>query len=113
MRRKGVFPYENFDSVEKLKESKLPPREAFYSFLTENECSIQNYTHAQKVWNEFSCKNLKDHLELYLKTDVLLMSDVYENFRRLPTKIYSLDPAHFFTTPGLSWEAMLKYTKIE
>jgi len=49
MRRKGVFPYEYLDSVEKLKESKLPPREAFYSSLTENECLIENYTHAQKV----------------------------------------------------------------
>jgi len=48
-----------------------------------------------------------------LKADVLLMSDFFENFRRLCTKIYSLDPAHFFTTPGLSWEAMLKCTKIE
>ena len=113
MRKKGVFPYEYLDSENRLQETSLPPREAFYSNLTETSCSEEDYRHALKVWSEFSCSTLKDYLELYLKTDVLLLTDVFENFRSICLKIYSLDPAHFYTTPSLSWEAMLKSTKIE
>ncbi|XP_062141781.1 uncharacterized protein LOC133849675 [Drosophila sulfurigaster albostrigata] len=101
LRRKGVFPYEYLDSVEKLDETSLPPRSKFYSNLTESECSEEDYAHAIQVWYHFNCRSLKEYLELYLKTDVLLLTDVFQNFRAICSSIYNLDPAHYYTTPGL------------
>lgn len=111
--RKGVFPYNYLNKVEKLNETSLPKREEFFNLLTDKDCSPDDYNHAQKVWNVFDCKTLEDYLMLYLKTDVLLLSDIFENFRLLCKKIYKLDPCHYYTAPGLSWDAMLKITRIE
>lgn len=113
MRRKGVFPYEYLSSFDRLHDKALPPREMFFNSLTNSECSEEDYQHAQIVWETFRCQTLKDYMELYLKTDVLLLTDVFENFRTICMSIYSLDPAHYYTTPGLSWDAMLKSTEIE
>ncbi|XP_051173172.1 uncharacterized protein LOC127289339 [Leptopilina boulardi] len=110
--RKGVFPYEYFDSKTKLDETQLPPIEKFYSTLYDAGISDDEYKHAQNVWIEFDCKNLYDYVHLYMKTDVLLLADVFENFREQCVKAYGLDPAHYYTTPGLTWDAMLKYTSI-
>ncbi|XP_043485237.1 uncharacterized protein LOC122513067 [Leptopilina heterotoma] len=110
--RKGVFPYEYFDSKSKLDETELPPIEKFYSTLYDAGISDDEYAHAQNVWTEFDCKNLYDYVHLYMKTDVLLLADVFENFRVECVKAYGLDPAHYYTTPGLTWDAMLKYTSI-
>lgn len=113
VKRKGVFPYEYVNSFQRLKETQLPPIEEFYSQLYKKECTVEDYNHAQKVWDIFSCRTLEEYMELYLKTDVLLLTDVFENFRKICKKIYNLDPCHYYTAPGLSWDAMLKTTKIE
>ena len=111
--RKGVYPYEYMDSLEKLKETKLPPKEAFYSRLNDEDISDENYEHAIKVWKTFGMKTLKDYHDLYNKADVLLLADVFENFRDICIKNYKLDPAHYYTAPGLAWDAALKVTKVE
>ena len=72
-----------------------------------------NYTHAQEVWKTFEMKNLEDYHNLYNKVDVLLLSDVFENFRDICIKKYNLDPAHYYTAPGLAWDATLKVTNVE
>ena len=101
------------NSPEKFKETKLPPREAFYSNLNDEGISDQDYTHAQKVSETFEMKNLEDYHNLYNKVDVLLLADVFENFRDICIKNYKLDPAHYYTAPGLAWDAALKITKVE
>ncbi|KAI8123512.1 hypothetical protein CVS40_5989 [Lucilia cuprina] len=111
--RKGVFPYSYLNSIEKLKEDRLPNIFNFYNKLTESSCSPEDYTHAQEVWKKFECKTLEDYLMLYLKSDVLLLADVFENFRTVCKSIYNLDPCHYYTAPGLSWDAMLKITNIK
>ena len=110
--RKGVYPYEYMDSLEKLKETTLPPKEAFYSRLNEGGISDEDYKHAKKVWDVFEMKSLGDYHELYNKTDVLLLADVFENFRDICMTNYELDPAHYYTAPGLAWDAALKVTDI-
>ena len=111
--RKGVYPYEYMDSLERLKETQLPPREAFYSRLNDEGISDEDYAHAQKVWRVFKMEHFKDYHNSYNETDVLLLADVFENLRDICIKNYKLDPAHYYTAPGLAWDAALKITKVE
>ena len=112
LKQKGFYPYEYMDSVEKFKDKKLPPRKAFYSKLTGKGISEKNYKHACNVWNSFNMETMKDYHELYNDSDVLLLADVFENFRDICLKIYGLDPVHYFTAPGLAWDACLKITGV-
>ena len=108
--RKGVYPYDYVSSMEKLSETQLPPKEEFYSKLNDEEITDDDYQHAINVWNTFKCKTIRDYHDLYLKSDVLLLADVFENFRATCLKHYNLDPTHYFTSPGLAWDACLKET---
>ena len=113
VKRKGVFPYEYLVSLERLEENKLPLKKYFFSRLTDKDITNEDYRHAKKVWTEFEMKTLKDYLELYNETDVLLLADVFENFRSICLENYLLDPDWYFTAPGLAWDAALKITKVE
>ena len=112
IKQKGFYPYEFMDTEEKFKNTKLPPREAFYSKLSGKGITEKNYKHACNVWNTFKMKTFKDYHKLYNETDVLLLADVFENFRNLCLKIYGLDPVYYYTAPGLAWDACLKMTNI-
>ena len=111
--RKGVHPYEYMSSWDKFDETKVPSKEAFHSKLNMSDISMYDYEHAQKVWKEFKLKNLGEYDDLYLKTDVLLLSNVFETFRNDCMNIYKPDPAHFYTSPGLFWQASLKFTGVK
>ena len=111
--RKGIYPYEYMNSPKKFKETQLPPKEAFYSRLNDEGISDENYAHGQKVWKMYEMKNLDDYHSLYNRVDVLLLSDVFENFRNICCKHYNLDPAYYFTAPGIAWDAALKVTEVE
>ena len=111
--RKGVFPYEYMDSWERFEETQLPPAHSFYSKLTDENISDSDYEHAQRVWETCGCQTLGNYTDLYCRTDVLLLADVFENFRKTSQKQYRLDPAHYYTSPGLSWDALLKKTGVE
>ena len=110
--KKGIYPYEYMDSFEKFNEKSLPKKEDFYSKLNDENITDE-YAHAKTVWETFKCKKLGDYHDLYVKTDVALLADVFENFRKLCLQQYGLDPAHYFTSPGLSWDALLKKTGVE
>ena len=113
LKQKGFYPYEYMDNVEKFKENKPPPRKAFYSKLSGRGITKTDYKHVWNVWNTFNMKSLKDYHEFYNITDVLLLADVFENFRDLCLKNYGLDPVYYYTTPGLAWDACLKMTNIQ
>jgi len=106
---KGIYPYEFIDSYDKLNYNKLPKKKHFYSKLNDSDISDGDYTTAQKVWNHFNCKTMMDYHNIYLKSDVLLLSDIWENFRNTCYKIYGLDSSYYYTAPGLSWSAFLKH----
>ena len=112
LKRKGVYPYEWMDSLDKMLFQSLPPIEAFYSKLTGEGITDEEYKHALKVWNTFNMKTFRDYHNLYNKSDVLLLADVFENFRKVCKKNYELDPCWYYTAPGLAWDACLKLTKI-
>ena len=112
LKQKGFYPYEYMDSIEKLKDTKPPPQQAFYSKLSGKGINNYNYNHVLNVWKTFKMKSLKEYHEVYNITDVLLLADVFENFRDICLKNYGLDPVYYYTAPGLAWDAMLKMTKI-
>ena len=85
--RKGVYPYEYMDTPEKLKETQLPPKGVFYCKLNTEGISNENYAHAREVWETFEMKILEDYHNLYNRVDVLLLADVFENFRDICIKI--------------------------
>ena len=113
MRQKGIYCYDYMDSFEKFDETKLPNKEDFYSILNDENITDDDYKHAQTVWEAFDLDNMGEYHDLYLFTDVLLLADVFENFRKTCLEYYKLDPCHYFTSPGLSWDAMLKMTNIK
>ncbi|CAB4010085.1 Gastrula zinc finger [Paramuricea clavata] len=106
--QKGVFPYEFLDDISKFDTKGLPSKDKFYSSLYESKVKKEDYQRAQKVWDHFRMKTMRDYHDLYLETDVLLLADVFENFRRTCLENYKLDPAHYMSAPGLSWDAFLK-----
>ena len=113
LKQKGFYPYEYMDSIEKFKDTEPPPMKEFYSKLSGRGINEKNYKHVWKVWITFEMKTFKEYHELYNITDVLLLADVFENFRDICLKIYGLDPVYYFTAPGLAWDACLKMTNID
>ena len=110
---KGVYPYDYFTDFSKFNDTQLPSKEAFYSKLTEEGIKDTEYERALKIWDHFKIKNLGQYHDLYLQTDVLLLTDVFENFRKKCLEDYQLDPAHYITLPNFSWDAMLLRTGIQ
>ena len=98
---------------EKFNETALPPKKDFYSTLNLEDISDEDHKHAQKVWDVFEIKNLGEYHDLYVQSDTLLLSDIFENFRNMCLDIYELDPVYFVSAPGLAWQACLKDTGIK
>ena len=111
--QKGVYPYSYIKDFQVFEETSLPPKEAFHNDLTEDDISEEDYQHAEKVWSTFHCETMGQYQDLYLYTDIFLLADIFEAFRKVCLKQYSLDPAHYYTVPGLAWDAALKYTQVK
>ena len=111
-RRKHIFPFEWFDSVDKLHETTLPPKEAFYSNLKQSGITDKEYKQAKDCWNKTGCETIKDFMMVYLKTDVLLSVDVIERLRGKCLEYYEINPCYTYSTPGLTWLCGLKYTNV-
>ena len=109
---KGVFPYEYITDWKTLDERELPPKDSFYSRLKKSGITDQEYAYAQSMWKKHNCETLRDYLELYLWTDVTLLADIFENYRQVCLDNYKLDPSHYITAPGISWDAYLKSTGV-
>ena len=62
------------------------------------------------VWKQFNCKTLLDWHNLYLLSGVSLLTDIMNNFKEVCYKLYKLDVSHYYTAPGLTWDAFLKYS---
>ena len=112
------------NSFEKFNEEKLPARKYFYSStkdgkigddgkISDGHISVKDYLTCKETWGKFEMKNMGDYHNHYLKKDVLLLADVFEKFIGTCLKYYGLDPCHYFSSPGLSWDAMLKMTDIK
>ena len=111
--RKGVYPYEYMDNGERFDETLLPSKESFYSHLNMENIDDIDYRHGNNVFKRFKLKNLGEYHDLYVQSDTLLLTDVFENFRNKCLEVYELDPAHFLLLPGLAWQACLRKTNVK
>ena len=109
---KGVYPYDYMTDVSKFDETALPSKQAFYSYLYEEDITDEDYRRAQRIWEHFNIKNIGEYHGLYLMTDVYLLTDVFENFREMCLNYYGLDPAHYITLPNFAWSAFLAMTGV-
>jgi hypothetical protein len=108
--KKGVYPYEYMNSWEKFDKTSLPPKGAFYSKLNNTHISDTEYEYAKSVWEKAGCKTMHDYHDIYLKTDVLLLADIFQNFWQVAIEKYGLDPLWYYLTPGLAWDALFFMT---
>ena len=105
---KGVYPYEYMDDWQKFSETSLLEKEDFTSQLNMEDITDADYALAKRVYQDFEIKNLGEYHDLYLQSDALLLTDVFENFRNNCIKIYELDSSKFVSSPRLAWQAALK-----
>ena len=111
---KENYPYVYMDGIETFLLTELPPINAFYPSLSEETITPEEYARAQKVWREFNIDNMQQYHDLYLNLDVLLLADVFANFRQTCIMDYGLNPAHYYyTLPGFTFDACLKFTAQE
>ena len=108
--RKGAYPYEYMDLWEKFNETLLPKKEEFYSILNVEDITDAYYMHAKRVGKGFEIKNLSEYQDLCIKSDTLVLADVFKIFRKMHLRIYHLDPVKFLSAPELAWQAVLKKT---
>ena len=124
LKQKGAYPYEYMNSFNRFNEEKLCARKCFFSStkkvkinedgkISDGHISIEDYLTCEKIWNKFKMKNMGDYHDHYLKKYVLLLADVFEKFIKTCLKYYELDPCHYFSSPVLSWDAMLKMTDVK
>ena len=93
MSQKGLYPYDFMDSIEKFDQMKLPTKEQFYSILNDQHITNNEYNHVMKVWKAFNIETMGEYHDLYLKSDMLLLADVFESFRKTCLQYYKLDPS--------------------
>jgi len=107
---KGSYPYSYMSSSEKFSETCLPPIESFYDTLRDQPLAQEDYERAQHTWSQFHMRTMQDYHDHYLLTDVLLLADVFENFRQSVMRVHKLECLHFVTLPSLSWAMALRHT---
>ena len=113
LKHKGIYPYEYMGSLKKIQETKLPPKSKFYSTLSGENITDEDYSHDLKVWHTFNIQNLGEYHDLYVKRDLILLADIFQNFRDLCLKNYEIDPIHLITSPALSWQTCMKTTEVQ
>ena len=124
LKHKGAYPYEYMKSFKRFNEDKLCARKHFYSStkdkkisedgkISDGHVSIEDYMVCEKIWDRFNMKNMGNYHDHYFKKGVLLSADVFKKFIDTCLKYYDLDPCHYFSALGLSWDAMLKMTSVK
>lgn len=111
--RKQIFPYSFLNSTEKLKYPGLPPQEAFFNVLTDQGISDDDYQHALKVFDVFKCKDFEDYLTLYVRLDTLLLTDIFETWRKMCFNNYGLEIVKYVSLPSYAFDVLLKMTGVE
>ena len=105
---KKVFTLMNISAAgQKFSETSLSEKEDFYSHLNMEYITDADCTHAKRVCKDFKIKNWGNYYDLYVQSNTLLLTNVFENFRNMCVGIFELDPAYFLSAPGLAWKVAL------
>ena len=107
IRKKQIYPYSYFDSLEKYNTKEFPDISYFYNDLKKKDLSLSDYEQGKTLYKNLNCKSILDYHLLYVKMDVLLLTDVFEKFRNTSFKLSKVDPVWFLTLPGLAWNSFL------
>ena len=124
LKQKGDYIYEYINCFKRFNEEKSPAKKYFYSSIndwkigddgkiSDHHLSVKDYLTCKNICDKFEMKNMGDYHDHYLKKDVLLLADLFEKFIDTCLKFYGLDPCHYFSSPRLSWDAMLKMTRVK
>ena len=101
------------NSFDKFHDEHLPSKKQFYSRLTEEDITNDDYNKAKQIWKHFGIKSMGEYHGFVSKNGCLLLTDVFENFRDMCISYYGLDPVYYYTLPNFAFDAMLKRTGIE
>ena len=104
------FPY-TYLNPENLNEKELPEMKHFDNILTMKKITKDEYKKVQNFYKNMKFKNLKEYLECYLKSDITLLADIFNNFRQMIFNEFELDPVKYISSPSLSKDCALKYSK--
>jgi hypothetical protein len=110
LRFKGIYPYRWVDTVEKFRGTRLPSIEWFDNDLTGEKCSQERYNNALELWKELKCVTFKDYHMSYLESEVVLLAEMFENYRNSCMKMFELDPVRFVSVQSMTMTNWLKYT---
>ena len=124
LKQKDAYPYEYMDISKRFNEEKLSDKKCFYSSVKDGttgdndkkldgHISDEDYLTCKKIWNKFNMKSMSDYHDHYLRKVVLLLADVFVRFVGMCLKFYGLDPCYYFSSPWLTWDAMLKMTSVK
>lgn len=104
------FPYEYIDSIDKLECQSFPENiSCWNSSLTKSRPPLEKIKLAQSIFKAMNCKSIGEYMEIYLKVDVYILAEIFEDFRIRVLKDYQIDPCHYYTTPGLAWDCAFSY----
>ena len=106
------FPY-NYVRKDTLLEKNLPDKSEFYNILTMKKITNKEYDLVQEFYKNMGFKNIREYLICYLQTDILLLNDVFENFRNMIFEKFQLDPVKYISAPSLTKDCCLKHTKVK
>ena len=102
VKQKGIYPYEYMNNFKRFKENCLPDKDCFFNSIKDCGITDEEYFRAIDIWKFFNIKNLGEYHDLYLKTGVLFLCNVFEKFIDICLKDYGLDPCHYFSICRLS-----------
>ena len=111
--QKNLYPYEFMDDWVKFNEASLPEKEDLCNLLDMEDITDADYAHAKRVCKDFETEKLGEYHDFFVQSNTLLLADVFEIFRDMCLQIDDLDPANFFSPPGLAWQADSKNLKVK
>ena len=104
------FPYNYVNPITLIDEN-LPDKKHFYNMLKLKDITDKEYKLVKKFYENMKFKNLREYLECYLKSDITLLADIFNNFRKIIFDNLGLDPAKYISAPSLTKDCALKYSK--
>ena len=106
--KNGIFPYKQFDSYAKLEYQSLPSKDKCWNDLTDTKIDDEDYEQAVWVWNNFEYRTFRDYRDIYLESDVLLLGDIFQEFRMQTRKNIDIDPLHYISLPSMAFDGAVK-----